>query len=636
MTQLTSFLRFTLLISLILGLACPAFVFEAVAADLTAKKPVSPAASPAKAPKPATTKQDLGKPFDPSPKPTMSAASAKQNQRLCSISSEYQAADSTFPEGSGNDRDRKYVQDSLARWGEIIKSKNSNLAVRHNELDEATGAIIEDPKSYLYPRHTFWKVTSEAIWEICQFKWAMEKSINTHLLAQKTSINKIGVNSKAAFQELENTHRQSSAIRNSYAGKIKSHLYGKPFQGKTPSSLLKLYDENYSKNYKRITQVDTAKLITEKYSPSMKQKVARELAMEVKDTWGKPIAPLEGKRPEIKESFVPLKNMDPKSGLISKILVMIDQEREDAESLAAQSDEYAKDMGEKAANLVSTSAATAAASAVTGRENAADLPPPPPRAKPGVETPPAVEAAGHTTSDPDLRNDERGPPRPSADTPPGDDDPPPPAVDTPPATPEEVGGKSGSGVGGWLSDNSGWLIPVGLVGAGVGGYYLYNRHQQKKEEKNWELKDDIARLQTKVAARSNSAGSSSGNGTTTVTITANNIYSPQGSQLLIESAPSGTVSAGQSLTDIRIKIVDRNGVGTLDNLTDVTVSCVTPSPCSLTGTLRVTSNQGVATFSGLKFTEGHTGVVLRFSAPGFNSVTMSNSINVTGPTSNGR
>jgi hypothetical protein len=51
--------------------------------------------------------------------------------------------------------------------------------------------------------------------------------------------------------------------------------------------------------------------------------------------------------------------------------------------------------------------------------------------------------------------------------------------------------------------------------------------------------------------------------------------------------------------------------------TEVTVACVEPTPCSLTGELKMGSAGGKVSFPGLKFTSDHAKAILEFTAPGY-------------------
>jgi len=53
----------------------------------------------------------------------------------------------------------------------------------------------------------------------------------------------------------------------------------------------------------------------------------------------------------------------------------------------------------------------------------------------------------------------------------------------------------------------------------------------------------------------------------------------------------------------------------------VQVTCLTPSPCSITGAQAVTSVNGTVTFNSLSFSQADQGVILQFSAVNFPSIT---------------
>lgn len=176
----------------------------------------------------------------------------------------------------------------------------------------------------------------------------------------------------------------------------------------------------------------------------------------------------------------------------------------------------------------------------------------------------------------------------------------------------------------WVSQNSGLLIAGGVGVAAVGGI-LYYKKQQDKEEKR-----KIDEEAWAYAMAQNTQNSSSGSGTETVVITATGTQNaPQGSQLVINSGIPAGASVESNLTPIEISILDPSGVITQDSNTMVSVSCAVPFPCTIAGTLTVQSSVGKARFTNIRFTGPHTGVRLKFSAPGFTTVESNSSFNVT-------
>jgi hypothetical protein len=192
---------------------------------------------------------------------------------------------------------------------------------------------------------------------------------------------------------------------------------------------------------------------------------------------------------------------------------------------------------------------------------------------------------------------------------------PPPPASPPPSAPA---GKS------FLAENKNLLIVGGAGAAAVGGI-LYYKNQQDKKAKNkaWDLESDAAvavNLQQQQHDQSGSSSSVSGDSHEGGTPVSN--ATPPGSTLAVSGIPSG-VSSGNTLSTINVSILDPKGILTQDSMTEISVSCETPSPCSLTGTLSVTSQKGKAAFSDLRFNAAHKGVKLRISAPGFQSVVSS-------------
>ena len=103
---------------------------------------------------------------------------------------------------------------------------------------------------------------------------------------------------------------------------------------------------------------------------------------------------------------------------------------------------------------------------------------------------------------------------------------------------------------------------------------------------------------------------------------------PQGSKLALSGVPAGA-QVQNNITSITVAILDPNGVATLDSDTNVSLSCATPSPCSITGTLTVNTDQGKAVFNDVRFTSKHTGVKLKVAAPGFESIISPSAFDVT-------
>lgn len=152
----------------------------------------------------------------------------------------------------------------------------------------------------------------------------------------------------------------------------------------------------------------------------------------------------------------------------------------------------------------------------------------------------------------------------------------------------------------FLGNNSGILGTVLIGGAVAGaGYWGYTKYKDKdKEAEEWQARALAAEKKNK----NGDGEDDDGDGTS------------QTRRLVILSPISNAIVAA-NLPGIQVRVEDTsngNAVVVTNEIHAITVSCATPSPCSLTGTMTVNTENGVATFSDLKFTEPHGGVRLRF------------------------
>lgn len=129
------------------------------------------------------------------------------------------------------------------------------------------------------------------------------------------------------------------------------------------------------------------------------------------------------------------------------------------------------------------------------------------------------------------------------------------------------------------------------------------------------------------------SGSSGGSGGGSGTPTAG-----PATQLVVVQQPSGAVAGSAFGTQPRVEIQDAMGVRvSSDNTTSVNVAISTGTGTGgavLSGTMAVTANAGVVTFSGLAIDLAGTGYTLDFTAGGLTSAT-STSFDVTTPTVGG-
>lgn len=207
---------------------------------------------------------------------------------------------------------------------------------------------------------------------------------------------------------------------------------------------------------------------------------------------------------------------------------------------------------------------------------------------------------------------------------------PPPPPSTPPTGGEGYDGSGGSapppkeksGMSGFLKDN--WMWLAGGAAVVGGGAYLYKRHQDKKSQKA--LDSDVAAY---LAASKNREGPAPyvGGGGSEGLVPGSGVV-PAGAKLIIETA-IGNVPQGDTMSPIRVFLVDANGVPLKVNNVAIEAGCYVPQPCSLTGGKSVTTIDGAVTFDSLLFNMAHQGVRLQFSAPGVPTVTTPNTFDVT-------
>ncbi|MGZ3710830.1 MAG: hypothetical protein ACXVBE_03700 [Bdellovibrionota bacterium] len=158
----------------------------------------------------------------------------------------------------------------------------------------------------------------------------------------------------------------------------------------------------------------------------------------------------------------------------------------------------------------------------------------------------------------------------------------------------------------FLSDNAGLLVGGALVVGGGTAYYLWDKSEKKKKQDEWDA----------YWASVQPTGSTS---TSTAVDTSH--------RLMNRSAITNAV-AGMTLPPMQVAITDANGNTLTGQDVDITMSCVNPIPCSLTGTTIVRSVNGVATFSDVRFINPHVGVRLRYSTS-WGGIEQSNGFDVT-------
>lgn len=175
----------------------------------------------------------------------------------------------------------------------------------------------------------------------------------------------------------------------------------------------------------------------------------------------------------------------------------------------------------------------------------------------------------------------------------------------------------------WLSKNKGTVAVVGIGAAAAGGLLYYYKNEEKKRKKaDKELREEARMLAAMQGNSSSNSGSSSG------TVWGGMIDAPQGSVLQVSSGIPAGAKVGENIGTVEVSIIAPNGEPTQDSDTVVTVSCASPQPCSIAGTLTVTSQGGKATFNNIRFTSPQTSVRLLFNAPGFSPSAAGSMFNV--------
>jgi hypothetical protein len=158
----------------------------------------------------------------------------------------------------------------------------------------------------------------------------------------------------------------------------------------------------------------------------------------------------------------------------------------------------------------------------------------------------------------------------------------------------------------FLSNNAGLLVGGALVVGGGTAYYFWDKNEKKKKQDEWDAY--WLSVQPKTGTTTSSSVDTS-------------------HRLMNRTAISNAI-VGMTLPGLQVAIVDANGNTLSGQDTDITISCVNPIPCSLTGTTIVRSVNGVATFTDLRFLSPHVGVRLRYSTT-WGGIEQSNGFDVT-------
>lgn len=175
----------------------------------------------------------------------------------------------------------------------------------------------------------------------------------------------------------------------------------------------------------------------------------------------------------------------------------------------------------------------------------------------------------------------------------------------------------------WMPSGSTMLMVGGGVAAVAGGVILYKKNQDDKAKAKAHAEEleaialaNVTEQQNQSATATTTSTSTSTSTDSTVGATPTTQQASHGSTLSINGVPA-QAKVGSNIGTVTIKILGPNNVMTQNSDTDVTISCDSPSPCTLTGQLTVNTDLGEAQFSNVQFTGPHKNVRLKFSAPGF-------------------
>lgn len=183
---------------------------------------------------------------------------------------------------------------------------------------------------------------------------------------------------------------------------------------------------------------------------------------------------------------------------------------------------------------------------------------------------------------------------------------------------EQLKNKTKGSSGSFLADNWGWIVG----GAAVGGLGYLGYKEIKKDEKEKDKWKD------KNFAKKHGIGPYASD-TSTSTDTSTSATAPAGAKLIVTSAVNPP-TVGQPMSTLEVVLVNAEGVEQPVNGLAVQVSCLTPSPCSITGPQSVTTVNGHASFPDLIFNQADQDVQLQFMAPGVEWVTTTGKFNVQG------
>ncbi len=183
----------------------------------------------------------------------------------------------------------------------------------------------------------------------------------------------------------------------------------------------------------------------------------------------------------------------------------------------------------------------------------------------------------------------------------------------------------------WMAKNKNLLIIGGAGAAAVGGLLYFKKQQDKKDNMAaWNLDAEARAIASAQNSQNSSGGSGSSSGGSTQVITdPPTNATPQNSKIVILGGIPAGAEMNSNITAVTVSVITQNGMPTQDSGTPITVSCASPSPCSITGTTTVNTSAGSATFSNLRFTQADKGVKLMFTAPGFSTTSSVNTFDVT-------
>ncbi len=482
---------------------------------------------------------------------------------------------------------RDYAIQKRNKENFIAKMRASKLESTSKYHVQYNGTDGINLKASNEARNQFFLLSFGMIPEICNYKKLVSESVDQFAKAPKQVLDNIeGASCEGAASELQKTYKSADLNYNLLNNTIHDLLNGK--EGSFPG-LEKIYKQSEATNRNEVLAIATKIVKTN-------QVKASQLNDEVGKLWGT-------------------------TGYYNKFMTQLRQEATYARTILSQIDVHREKIEALKARCNSAKNSDLSATDKASEDQASQV----------IESAKA-KAKTEATEEPGTQEGDQAPGAGNGDTDTGatdtkldtsTDTTPPPGTQTentfPPPPGKETGGEKG-GVSNFLANN--WKLLVGGAAVVGGTVYLVKRHRENKKEKDkWKDENFAEKHGVTSSSSEGSNGDSSASSSSSAV--------PAGAKLIVTSAVYAP-AVGATMQKIDVSIVNADGVEQAVTGLPVQVSCLTPSPCSLTGPQSVTTVNGKVSFDGLSFNQADQDVQLQFSGPGIEWVTTTGKFNVTG------